>query len=347
MKIEMGESLFYSWLRHVKGCQLVQTNWKSSPNWAFESSNIIEEMLNELDSYFREKSGDRVFKKNGSLSQIVQQGESDALGIHVNIENLLDGFSRNMYYAVDVAFHLGGLNYGSKKETVLKVVSKCIRTAFCLYGYFGTKEAEIVFASPKITAAVLKELLPMIDYINAYFKGKGFDFDFRIICNEEFKTLVVDPVLALGGNVADTSELFMRSYQLIRMFYDVIDMPKKATKKSKSTTTIAVVTPIATTEIGCYEMKVGAIANSVLRDFLEKDTLLPAELDYLQDLSYSKRNFDLNFPLLVAEGKSFEEKRFYKEPVEINKKKYYITSQWFDKSKKQLISWLKAHKAIL
>ena len=26
MKIEMGESLIYSWLRHEKLCQLVQTN---------------------------------------------------------------------------------------------------------------------------------------------------------------------------------------------------------------------------------------------------------------------------------------------------------------------------------
>ena len=28
MKIEIGESLIYSWLRHEKQCQLVQTNWK-------------------------------------------------------------------------------------------------------------------------------------------------------------------------------------------------------------------------------------------------------------------------------------------------------------------------------
>ena len=33
MKLEMGESLFYSWLRHVKGCQIVQTNWKISSSW--------------------------------------------------------------------------------------------------------------------------------------------------------------------------------------------------------------------------------------------------------------------------------------------------------------------------
>ncbi len=28
MKIEMGESLIYSWLRHEKQCQLAQTNGK-------------------------------------------------------------------------------------------------------------------------------------------------------------------------------------------------------------------------------------------------------------------------------------------------------------------------------
>jgi len=33
MKIEMGESLFYSWLRHAKECQIVQTNWTTSGKW--------------------------------------------------------------------------------------------------------------------------------------------------------------------------------------------------------------------------------------------------------------------------------------------------------------------------
>lgn len=33
MEIEIGESLPYSWLRHVKECQIVQINWKVSPKW--------------------------------------------------------------------------------------------------------------------------------------------------------------------------------------------------------------------------------------------------------------------------------------------------------------------------
>ncbi len=32
MKIEVGESLCYSYLRHVKQCPIVQTNWKASEN---------------------------------------------------------------------------------------------------------------------------------------------------------------------------------------------------------------------------------------------------------------------------------------------------------------------------
>ena len=45
MKIEMGESLFYSWLRHVKECQIVQTNWKVSSNWELLHDEEIHKLL--------------------------------------------------------------------------------------------------------------------------------------------------------------------------------------------------------------------------------------------------------------------------------------------------------------
>lgn len=46
MKVEMGESLFYSWLGHVKECLVVQTNWKPSPSWSLQN----EEALQQLES---------------------------------------------------------------------------------------------------------------------------------------------------------------------------------------------------------------------------------------------------------------------------------------------------------
>ena len=51
MKIEMGESLFYSWLRHVKECQIVQTNWKPSSQWLAQNKDA-ENLMSVSDSFF-------------------------------------------------------------------------------------------------------------------------------------------------------------------------------------------------------------------------------------------------------------------------------------------------------
>ena len=48
MKIEMGESLIYSWLRHEKQCQLAQTNWKSSSYWELLHYDELVELEEEL-----------------------------------------------------------------------------------------------------------------------------------------------------------------------------------------------------------------------------------------------------------------------------------------------------------
>ena len=211
MKIEMGESLFYSWLRHVKQCQIVQTNWKVSSQWELHHAEEIEDLLHTIEEYFKNQYRYKIFKKNSALSQIMRQAESDVLGIHI-------GENKISFYAIDVAFHESGLNYGTRMETVMKVLAKIIRTAFCFYGYFNAPAGEIVFASPKINRAILSDLLPCITYLNEFFCKKGFDFKFNIICNEAFDNDVLQPILLKSKNVADTSELFMRSYQMYNMF---------------------------------------------------------------------------------------------------------------------------------
>lgn len=207
----MGESLFYSWLRHVKKCQIVQTNWKVSPKWTLQHEPALSELMAAADDHFSSKYGYKVFKKITSLSQIIQQGECDAVGL-----SLQDGTVRT--YAVDVAFHEDGLNYGSKQETACKIITKCLRTAMSLYGYLDAKDAEIVFASPKIYPAILNVLEPCIQDVNEILQRQGFDATARIIANEGFDTEVLDPILNISGGVADTSELFLRSYQMLKMF---------------------------------------------------------------------------------------------------------------------------------
>lgn len=67
--------------------------------------------------------------------------------------------------AIDVAFHEAGLNYGSKDETVARVIKKCLRTAMCFYGYFEQSAGMVIFATPKINPEVELDLMNCIDDI--------------------------------------------------------------------------------------------------------------------------------------------------------------------------------------
>lgn len=237
MKIEMGESLFYSWLRHIKECQVVQTNWKASPKWGLKHREELQILMKTAESYFESKYGYEIFKKNSSWQQVLNQGECDAIGIKL-VEN------KTICYAVDVAFHEDGLLYGSRKEdTVMKVLSKTVRTAMCIYGFMGLKEADILFASPRITPATYNLLVPCIDEVNNIFKEMGYDFCFDVIANERFAEEILYPVLGVGKEVKDTSELFLRSYQMLQLFEKngntVYEKEERSLFDSSGKTTIA------------------------------------------------------------------------------------------------------------
>ncbi len=85
MKIEMGESLLYSWLRHVKECQIVQLNWKVSPKWDLQKEDKLIEIMETTNSYFESNYGYQIYKNN-SLNQLLAQAEVDVLGISIDGE---------------------------------------------------------------------------------------------------------------------------------------------------------------------------------------------------------------------------------------------------------------------
>lgn len=211
MKIEMGESLIYSWLRHVRRCQIVQTNWKVSSQWPLHHEQELQDLMTTAGQLFEGMRGYQIFKKNASLGQLLQQGECDLIGYAAN-------GGKFDVCAVDVAFHEFGLQYGSRQETVSKILAKTVRTAMCLYGYMDMKEGEILFASPKINKSVMNDVLPCMEELNRFFVEKCLSYKARVVANDEFNGEILQPVLNLSSNVADTSELFLRSYQMLKMY---------------------------------------------------------------------------------------------------------------------------------
>jgi len=343
MKIEMGESLVLSWLRHVKECQIVQTSWKASSKWELKNKEVLIALLENSDEFFKGKYGYDLFKGSSSFEQILAQAEIDVLGLTFSDED-------KPIYAVDVAFHEAGLNYGTKQETVSRVLKKCIRSAMCIYGYFGYTTGEIIFASPKINPASESPILECMDDVHTIFLKFGFDFQTRIIANDEFSEKILQPVLNLMGDVADTSELFMRSLQMYNLFAGAKPKPNTGSNILRPKINERLEQIDYTGLDGLKEMKIGVIVRTVLRRILEDDGVSAEEIELMQTKEYSKETFDIQYPLLLkAETvKGTSPTRYYSIPLMIKGVRYYLCSEWFEveanNDRPYLIKWLALHR---
>ncbi len=344
MKIEIGESLLLSWLRHIKECQLVQTNWKSSNKWELRNKEKLEMLMETSHELFNEKYNYNIYKGNSSIDQLIRQAEIDVLG--VNFEE-----HQNTIYAVDVAFHEFGLNYGTKEQTVTRVIMKCLRTAMCLYGYFETSSGSIVFASPKINPALELELLKCIDDINFILNGLEINYNIRIIANDDFSEKILEPVLNVLGEVADTSELFIRSLQMYNLFAKKRTRPVKPQQPLNNEKVSRNSDVIQSQGIdGLEEMKIGVIVRSVLRKVLEDGKVSKDEIIKMQTKEYSKETFDIQYPLLQKASLTNYESpiRYYSTCLKIYGEEYFLCSEWYEgaanNDRPYLIKWLALHK---
>lgn len=337
MKIEMGESLFYSWLRHVKECQIVQTNWTTSSQWQLSNEERLEEIMTQTDKFFFDKYGYSIYKKTSSLSQLLQQAECDAIGVEIQ-------GGTNKIYAVDVAFHEAGVNYGGREATIKKIIAKSLRTAMCIYGYLGAQEAEIIFASPKINKGILDGVNPCLVDMQKIMDDLGFRFTFRIIANDDFRNKVLAPILKASNGVADTNELFIRSYQMMQMFEKkAVHVAEKA-----SSMTASHIQTTQEAEETYAEMKIGKVAQLVMRPILESGRLPDSEVLQLQSKEYCNEILNLNFPLLVKADAEYDKARYYSQPVHVNGACYVMCSQWIERpdnnDRPYLMRWIREHQ---
>ncbi|MCK9240547.1 hypothetical protein [Desulfocurvus sp.] len=256
MKVEIGESLVRTWVRHCRGCQLAELNWKPSPIWPGEITAEHEQWYREGAAEFSEK----VLKKTSSLSQFLGQAEVDVLGVQ-----FVQGTARKVI-AADIAFHTNGLQYGPKAETAARIVKKLFRTALTMDIHFPGVPVEILFLSPKVNNATIQGVEEAARMMESFFRGRRDGFRFQIIVNQGFKNIVIDDVTPLQKQVADTSELYLRAAQLVGLFEDCVPRPAKATaapaqsapRKTGQTLPIEYV-PGDTKEFKCLLLKQGAV----------------------------------------------------------------------------------------
>lgn len=360
MKIEIGESLISSWLRHVKQCRIVQTNWKVSSTWnngAIQNDNT-KVLLDKIKQY-PELSD--VFKTEPE--QTFKQAELDVIGLDDNNDTV---------YLVESAYHENGLHYGATEVTSSRICKKLLRAYLIGTEFFPDKRYNIIFASPKVHPADIKMISSYLEILNNHFGTEQCRFYFYI--NDGFKNEILLPTLKASQNESDTAELFLRSCKLLNMF-GLIRLPetnvpvstpaKKPVSVSVSTNKTAPVAAAAQktdtiqqryvtikgTRVETHPRPGESLQHFVKRTFsqlIEKHLLDDALFQKLFDRDFCRKTFGISYALLQTDWSNCfdnaDRARYWRDFRIAGT--YFCCSQWwrqnFPHYEEKLAAWLES-----
>ncbi|WP_299825987.1 hypothetical protein [uncultured Pontibacter sp.] len=347
MKVDIGESIIYSWLRHEKQCQFVQLNWKTSGTWEKSNIELAEDIFEKLKK-ITDTRGVNLIGESVKLDQFLRQAEIDVLGLSINTSTGINNPSYAIS-AVDIAFHEGGLGY---KNPHLVVAKKLARAALITLIYFKTDNAEIVFASPKVHKDTLNKLDVTLSEVERCFDSLSFDF--KCIFNDNFEKQILLPVLNHTRNIADTSELFSRATKLLDVFgclrenlnvedlgnieiqeLDQDDVSADQRSLTDEISLDALSYKELTKMLDEGNLKIGEFAKTIFNKLDEDQALFHRVLDYLENdriptgkelklLKQLNPNDDINNQIKDSKGRA----RYYRNPLKNND--YILYSQWVE-----------------
>lgn len=319
MKIEIAENMLYSWLRHCKGCQIVQTNFKKSDIWKNDNEKEVKDLYDsfQLESSLR----DCKFGNKEHFETIMKQTECDLLAISYDSEN------KGKIFAVESAFHEGGLGY---KNSEKKVIQKLFRNILIIRSYFPFKNVELIFATPKVSKPKKENILAKMELLKKFLEKEKIPVTLKLIVNEQYQAEIVEPLCREIDKIADDNELFVRAMKLTNP-----KMRKGESAQRKKSGNLK-----------NMDLKVGYIVKTRLYDCLKSMKSLE-EITNLTKEKYCRDNFKLNYPVLrtleLGRNDTNQKPRYYTDSIKINKQSYYVTNDWYEKNKRKLLEYLENH----
>lgn len=330
MKIEIAENLISSYLKHIEGCRIVQTNWKTSNSW--KTTEYDERLAKNLFDKVNQSDTFKGIFKNNSFDQLIKQAEIDVLGLNSTEQSI---------FGIDVAFHSYGLNYGSSEETALRILKKIFRTIFIMQSYFSNFDKfNSFFVTPKVNPSTEKPIRELLLAANEIISDDLISIEF--ISNEKFFNKIVDPIMNGIDEENDTSELFIRALKLLQL-----DTRNKKLNKSKIQNKNKRPIINSTEKRTVDGMKIGQFVQFQMRKIFEENLLSEKDIENLQNKEFSKNVFNQNYEILRSLDKEITgtdgRNRYYAKEKFFGK--YYLNSQWVDKHHwEPFLSWLRMIK---
>jgi hypothetical protein len=332
--IDAKSSLILSWLKHVKGCQIVLPNWNPSlPNDVNYNGEAIDILISEIIDYFQSQYELYLFSDKQDCLDLLRENSIDVIGLR-----LYKGMVEDTY-AVNFAFNDKGAGLDQGNRYLERVLERMVISAMTLYGSLDNHKGRVIFASPQIQVSVHAELIKYTYELNIIMNKSGFEFAFDLWANESFKDNILEPVLEVLKNL-DSSDIFINTIQLYQSFKG---------KRSKSTKFRSV-----KVKSSLDDVKIGELVRIELGYLIEKGLISDDVTKLLQEKDYCKNVFDINYPFLkeVERGIKLERQvngypRYWKNPIDIKGKKFWVCKDWYDRNRPYFEKWLETEKTKL
>lgn len=327
MKIEVCEQLIVSWLRHVEGCQIVQSNWMPSDRYSIDAEEA--ELFSLFIEEVKEASvGTDIFKKSTD-SQLIKQTEIDVVGARISTSKV------EKIFLIDTAFHRDGLGYADNEARIAK---KLVRAVGAAQLFFRGIPAEIMFVSPFARESVQIKIVEQLKKIEAIAKDLYSNITITSLFNDEFASRVYFPLMNVIDLIRDDNELFARSMQLMNVCAKSEE--RVPTERSNDAWTIS-----KTTKTLSGDNK--SVVFGTLRELANAEKLGDKLLLDLQDSSYTQKNFKISkYPFLFPKSQFLKQfkpddlKRYYSPQIfSFRGVDYLVCSQWIPQRITLLNKW--------
>lgn len=336
MKIEIGEFLILSWLRHVRGCVVTQMNWSPSPAWAIARERELRAAFEAVRRFSDDTIGRSSFGQV-DFESFVRQARIDVLGLR--LDQHAGGIEA---IAVDSAINDTELPHGGAEETIVRLIQRMTRAGFALAAYLEPRQTSVVFATPWLAMAVRQEVQRHLGLLESRLAEQRDHpvsrLRFRVIADGDFADEIVQPVLEHVDAVADTSGL--------------ANQPQRSTPLGSAGN--GSVPCGANRQIEPTARKGSRIGEHVRRTMHElaaSGRLTARIIGDLLDPRYCKARFNLGYAFLKPVDRSVPLSRqgndqhgrgcYWKKPLRVGDREFLICNNWFVGQRDAFDAWVR------
>jgi len=175
----LEESLIFSYLKHIKKCKIVQSNWiPTAKSWNV-NTNKADELIRISKNYFKNKYRISIFNNIDSYKDLVP---NNVVGF---------GITFNDDYTQDIYGVIGEFKQNYDDISIEEILEKIFYISINFINYFNKASGNIIFMCPNLNYDTIEKLGLYYFDIKEIFRQLNISLEVSILLNEQFKEEVL------------------------------------------------------------------------------------------------------------------------------------------------------------